>query len=160
MRQLTRHLLRGQARRYARHRSAGKRSTKEEHLPEERRHLRKRNRADWEEHAARIGPAVLAWVQEAFDSDDVLYNLRVVANTVRMLDEHPKERANNACRRASFYGNYSYRGVQSILRKGLDYEPLPELLAAEDHGAINNPRFKRAIWELMELPLEENHEPN
>lgn len=133
----------------------GKRSTVEEHLPPERRNHRHRNRAYWEERALAIGQDVATWVAEAFDSDDVLYKLRIVQNTVVHLETHPKERANNACRRASYFGNYTYGGVKDILKKALDMKPLP--VVDEQQGPIKKPRYARDIAELYqrELPLSE-----
>jgi hypothetical protein len=134
----------------------GKRSTQEEHLPEERRNHRQRNRAYWEERALAIGQHVANWVAECFDSDDVLYKLRPVQNTVIHLEGHPKERANNACRRASFFGNYTYGGVKDILKKALDMQPLP--VVVDEHGVHEQrPRYARDIAELYqrELPLPE-----
>lgn len=131
----------------------GKRSTQEEHLPPERRNHRQRNRGYWEERALAIGESVAAWVSEAFDNDDVLYQLRLVQNVVLHLEGHPKERANNACRRASHFGCYTYGGVKEILKKALDMEPLP----VDDGAAISiqKPRYARNIAELYgQLPLE------
>lgn len=135
----------------------GKRSTKEEHLPEERRNHRHRNRAYWEERALKIGQEVANWVAETFDSDDVLYKLRVVQNVVLHLEEHPKERANNAARRASTFGNYTYGGVKDILKKALDMQPLP--VVDGEQQPTKKPRFARDIAELYqrELPLSEMH---
>lgn len=131
----------------------GKRSTKEEHLPPERRNHRHRNRAYWEERALAIGQDVATWVAEAFDSDDVLLQMRLVQNVVLHLEGHPKERANNACLRASYFGNYTYGGVKDILKKALDMTPLP--VVDDKHGTLPKPRYARDIAELYqrELPL-------
>lgn len=134
----------------------GKRSTAEEHLPEERRQHRQRNRAYWEERAMVIGEHVATWAAEAFDSDDVLYKMRIVQNVVITLEKYPKERANNACRRASYFGNYTYGGVKDILKKALDMQPLP--VVYDEHGVHQNkPRYAREIADLYqrELPLPE-----
>ena len=133
----------------------GKRSTKEEHLPEERRNHRHRNRAYWEERALAIGHEAATWAAEAFDSDDVLYKIRIVQNVVIHLEGHPKDRANNACRRASYFGNYTYGGVKDILKKALDMQPLP--VVDGEQGPIKKPRYARDIAELYqrELPLSE-----
>lgn len=131
----------------------GKRSTNEDHLPPERRNHRQRNRGYWEDRARSIGAAVAAWVAEAFDHDDVLYQLRLIQNVVLHLEGHPKERANNACRRASYFGCYTYGGVKEILRKALDMEPLPAVETT--NGPLPQPRYARNIAELYgQLPLE------
>lgn len=104
---------------------AGHRSTRDEHLPEGRAELRHRSRSYWEDKASRIGDDVLSYVREVFDADDVLLNLRTVQSIVGLLEEYPAERANAACRRASYYGVLKYAGVKNILLEGLDLEPLP-----------------------------------
>lgn len=137
----------------------GKRSTLDEHLPPERRDLRRRDRAYWEGRAAAIGEDVHAFVRDIFDSDDVLYQLRVVQNVVRICEAHPKERANNACKRAAFFGNYTYGGLKNIFARALDLEPLPVVVTCDDKGALEKPRYARTREELQ-LLLEVNHEPN
>lgn len=102
------------------------RSTNEAHLPEGRVDYRERTREHWEARARRLGEQVGEFVNELFDHDDVLYAIRPVQAVVSLLEKHPRERANAACRRARYFGNYSYPAVRDILRKGLDLEPLPD----------------------------------
>ena len=104
----------------------GQRSTVETHLPEHRRDLRHRSRTYWEAKARAIGEEVEALVTAIFDSDDVLYQLRKVQAVVTHLEGFPRERARAAARRALHFGCLDYRDINSILRKGLDLEPLPE----------------------------------
>lgn len=104
----------------------GKRSTVETHLPEHRRDLRHRSREYWIAKARVIGEDVERLATAIFDSDDVLYQLRKVQAVVTHLETFPHERARAAARRALFFGCLEYRGIKSILRKGLDLEPLPE----------------------------------
>ncbi len=61
-------------------------------------------------------------------------------------------RAQAACRRAQYYGNYTYRGVRDILRKGLDREPLP-MVVVPGNNPNDRPRYARTISELLQLPL-------
>ncbi len=134
----------------------GQRSTKDEHLPVERRELRHRSRSYWVERAAAMGPEVERFIEEVFDSDDVVYQLRVAQQIVRLLEGYPVDRARAACRRARFYGNYSYGGLKNILVRALDLEPLPSVVL--DHAAEPGarPRFARDVQELLQLPLEKN----
>ena len=125
----------------------GKRSTIESHLPEHRRELRHRSFAYWQERAARIGPQTAGLVDEIFESDDVLSQLRKVQSIVTHLDGFPNERAEAASRRARFYGTYSYQGIKSILAKALDLEPLPEVPVRPEPGAP--PRFARNVDEIL-----------
>jgi transposase len=120
----------------------GYRSTDDGHLPAERAHLRHRNRRYWEERADRLAEEVGRFVRELFDSDDVLSQLRQVQAVVSHLEKFPAERAQGACRRASFYGSHSYQAVKNILTKALDLEPLPTSKAVATAWA-DPPRFAR-----------------
>lgn len=108
-----------------RRRGEGARQTDEAHLPPERAALRHRSREHWEERADRMGEAVGRYIREIFDADDVLSQLRKVQAIVTHLETFPPERAQRACQRASFYGAMSYQAIKTILRQGLDMEPLP-----------------------------------
>jgi hypothetical protein len=109
-------------------RGPGRRSTHEEHLPEHRRDARHRSREYWEQRADEIGPEVHKLVGEVFDSDDVLLQLRTVQAIVGYLEGFPVERARAACVRASLYGVTSYGGIEQILVRALDREPLPNVV--------------------------------
>ena len=75
-----------------------------------------------------------------FDSDDVLSQLRRVQAIITHLEPFPAERAQAACRRAEHYASYSYGALKTILRRGLDLEPLPEEPASP---SLPLPRFAR-----------------
>jgi hypothetical protein len=104
----------------------GTRQTVDEHRPEHRRDLRHRSRSYWIERAEALGPEVARLATEIFDADDVLLQLRRVQAVVRHLETFPRERARKAAARALRYGCLGYGAIKSILRKGLDLEPLPE----------------------------------
>lgn len=137
-------------------RGAEQRSTCDEHLPEHRGLLRHRSRAWWEERAARIGPETAQYVKEIFDSDDVLSQLRPVQAIVTHLERHPNERAENASRRARFFGSYDYRALKNILVRGLDLEPLPATAVAEPSSPQESFRFARSAAELLNQWKPEN----
>mgnify|MGYP003884533827 CR=1 FL=1 len=124
-------------------RGKGPRSTVETDLPEHRRELRHRSRDYWLRRARTIDERVEAYVQEVFDSDDVLSQLRVVQAIVTLLENYTVDRAIAACDRAHYFGNHTYRGVRDILRKGLDMQPLPMTLFAPANQPTR-PRFSRA----------------
>ena len=123
-------------------RSPGLRSTIEAHLPEHRRELRHRDRSHWISRARARGDTVGDFIVEVFGSEDVLSKLRAVQSIVTLLEKHPAERAIAACERARHFGNHTYVGVRDILRRGLDYEPLPSSMFTEPTGP--RPRFTRA----------------
>jgi hypothetical protein len=146
----------------ARHerRGASWRSTLDEHLPEERASLRHRRRDFWEERAAKIGDDVAAFVRGVFDSDDVLSQLRKVQAIVTHLEKFPPERAQAACKRASFYGATSYQAVRDILRRGLDLEPLPTSAAPPTTWSPRFARDTRALALSRIVPDGGNHGPH
>jgi len=124
-----------------------RRSTIESHLPEYRRDYRHRRREYWEERAAGLGPEVLKFVQAVFDSDDVLYQLRAVQNTVKHLEGFPKDRARKACMRASAFGGFNYQTIKNILKRGLDMQPIPASTVSTP--PLLNPKFARSPSELV-----------
>jgi hypothetical protein len=134
-------------------------STRDEHLPPERSAHRHRERAYWEERAGKLGDEVATYVREVFDSDEVLHQLNKVQSIVCHLEKFPVARAAAACRRASYFGSYSYGAIKTILTKALDMRPLPQAALANGHG-VERPRFARSVQELLDLPLEKTHAPN
>jgi len=146
----------------ARHDRRGQelRSTLDQHLPEERAALRHRRRDYWEERAARIGADVAMFVRALFDADDVLSQLRKVQAVVTHLEKFPPERAQAACRRATFFGATSYQAVRDILRRGLDLESLPSTAPAPSTWSPRFARDTRALALNRVIPNGENHGPH
>lgn len=147
--------------RVATHRRAapGQRRTVEEHLPEHRAPYRHRQRSYWEEKADALSSEVGKYIREVFNSDDVLSQLRTVISMVTMLEKYPTERAERACARAQFYGNYRYGGLKDILRRGLDFEPLPPVTVCS-YGGLTQAVYARQAADflqpshLLEVPHE------
>jgi transposase len=133
-------------------RNPSPRSTQDAHLPEHRRDLRERSWEYWVKRAAKMGDEVESYIIEVFCSDDVLSQLRTVQAIVTHLERYPPERAQAACRRAHFYGNYNYNSIKNILIQALDREQLPSktVLNNEDEP----PTFARNISEMLSEPLE------
>lgn len=132
----------------------------DQYLPPQRAALRHRSRSFWTEKADRLGKEVGEFVREIFESEDVLSQLRNVQAVVTHLEKFPPERRRRACERASYYGNLTYRGIRDILRKGLDSEPLPQMLPLVfDHtrAATNRPRYARTMAELMAVRKEDKN---
>jgi hypothetical protein len=55
--------------------------------------------------------------------------------------------------RARHYGNLTYQAVRDILRRGLDFEPLPNTQTSTWSTA---PRFARDVRELVASRLDQN----
>jgi transposase len=122
-------------------RGPGVRSTIESHLPEHRADLRHRSRSFWEQRADKMGDEVGRYVRAIFDADDVLSQLRTVQAVVTHLETFPVERARAACRRAERFGSYGYGALKTILRRGLDLEPLAD--NPPPQPSLPAPRFAR-----------------
>jgi hypothetical protein len=133
----------------------GKRSTVEAHLPEHRGDIRHRSREHWIRRASSIGVDVVKLAEAIFDSDDVLYQLRKVQSVVRHLETFPRERAMGAARRALFFGSLQYRDIKSILKKGLDLEPLLE--EQPERAWSQGSRFARKPTETLFAIQEKTH---
>ena len=131
-----------------------RRSTLTSHLPEGRVDLMHRSQVYWEDRAQLLGPDVAAFIQDVFDSDEVLHKLRDVQAIVTHLEKFPPHRVQGAVRRAQFFGLYKYSGIRRILQDALDLEPLPALVVPQ-HGALTQPRFARNVEELLAKHLEE-----
>lgn len=140
-------------------RGPNKRTTVEEHLPDGRREFRHRTRSYWLDKAEALGPEVRAFIEEIFDSDDVLYQLRTVQAVMGLLASYPPHRICATASRASFYGITSYAGVKRILVNALDLEPLPTAVEPA-HGRLAQPRFARNVGELFELSAGGSDEPH
>jgi transposase len=124
------------------------RSTRDEHLPDERAPWRHRSRDYWQERAEHIAPEVGAYVRALFEADDVLSMLRAVQAVVTHLEKFPRERAVAACLRAQHFGALSYGAIKTILRQGLDLEPL-STAPTTPTPQLSSPRFARSMGELL-----------
>lgn len=110
-------------RRVAAHEDRGRRrTTLEEHLPEDRRELPHRGRVFWEVRAARIGRAAFVLVCAVFDRDPALSQLRQAQAIVRLLERHPRERAEAASRLVLRGGDPGYAQIKHVLATALDIQ--------------------------------------
>jgi transposase len=122
------------------------RSTEDAHLPAERVGHRHRGRDFWIRRAAALGDEVGLLVGEIFSLADAVSPLRTVQGIVMLFEKHPRDRANNTARRARHFGIRTYKGIAEILRKALDFDPLPPDLPL---ALPPNPRFARDVAELL-----------
>jgi transposase len=132
------------------------RSTDDTHLPADRVGHRHRGHDFWTRRAAALGDEVGLLVGEIFALADAVNPLRTVQGIVMLLEKHPRDRANNVAKRARYYGIRNYKGIAEMLRKALDFEPLPQDLPLE---LPNNPRFARSVEELL-ATKKETHDWN
>jgi transposase len=144
-------------------RAPGGRSTLEGHLPDGRADLRFRSKDYWDERAAAIGPETARLVGAIFAADDVLLPLRKVQAAVTHLEGFPRDRAENAARRAYTFGVHDYRGLKDILKRALDLQPLSPDATRSGTPSVqlpSSPRFVRPIAEMVAGRSESHHELN
>jgi hypothetical protein len=99
------------------------------HLPSTHRFV-----ADWRPEkfltwAASIDKDVEAYIQGIFDRKpypEIAY--RSCSGILSLAKKKGKNRLINACRRGLYYQNFGYKVILEILQKGLDKEPLEEVL--------------------------------
>ena len=123
----------------------GRRSTKDEHLPEHRRDYRHRDAAYWRERAERLGPAARALIDAVLDHDPARSRVDVACSSVRLLESLPAERASTVAQHALRFGNVHYRELKRIVGEGLDGAPCDAGLAASlsSWGEVS-PTFARS----------------
>ena len=104
----------------------GRHSTVKEHMPQSHRHY-----ADWTpdriiDWAAKTGEATKALIEKVIAARaHPQQGYRTCLGILRLGDAHGKERLEAAAIRALAIGATSYRSLASILKKGLDKQPLP-----------------------------------
>ena len=132
------------ARRVATHRrddTPGRHSTDPAHMP-----VSHRRHAEWSPSrilawAARTGPATAGLadaIMQARPHPEQGY--RSCLGLIRLADRYNPERVEAACARALAVRALSYRSVESILRHGLDRQPLPTAAPTPTHPAHPNLR--------------------
>jgi hypothetical protein len=86
-----------------------------------------------------LGEVVDDYIRRVWGTDQTLSRLRLVQAMVLQLEQVAPSRAQAACSRAGYYGNYTLRGLKDILRLGLDQLPLPE----QESVPVTSYRFAR-----------------
>jgi transposase len=132
------------SRRVASHRRSharGRHTTDAAHMPDShRRH------AEWTPSrivawARKTGPATAELAEAILAArPHPEQGYRACLGIIRLADRYGAERVEAACRRALAVRAHSYRSVESILRHGLDAQPLPERGPARTHPRHANLR--------------------
>lgn len=110
---------------YIRDRGAYRYTTEREHLPSTHRFVSEWSPEYFTSWAASIGEPTRQLIGKILEYK--LHPEQAYKACVGVLSFAAKvgaERLNNACQRALFYENYSYRAIKAILTKGLDSQPL------------------------------------
>jgi transposase len=145
------------SRRVASHRRSGRRgghTTVHEHMPQAHR-----EHAEWTPErlvrwAATSGEAVAVVVHEILARRPLpQHGFRSCLGVMRLGERYGGDRLEAACRRATATGACSYKSVESILKSGLDRQPLPGNDSAPP--PIRHDNIRGACYYAPELPLGE-----
>ncbi|MBN1461469.1 MAG: IS21 family transposase [Armatimonadetes bacterium] len=105
----------------------GQHTTLPEHMPEAHRRY-----AEWSPSrvlswAAKVGPATACLAERIMETrQHPQQGYRACLGLIRLAKVHGNDRMEAASTRALAFGAYSYRSVESILKRGMDRQPLPE----------------------------------
>jgi len=104
--------------------------------------------ADFEAWATEVGPHTLALVRAILiERRHPEHGLRSCRGLKTLVRRYAPDRIEAACERALVVGARSYTNVESILRHGLDRQPLPEISPSSepppplDHENIRGPDY-------------------
>ena len=112
---------------YKRDDTPGRYSTHPEHMPKFHRQYGDWNPEQFFKWANKIGDLTVELVTRIFSSQlHPEKGYRSCKGLMQLESRYGKERMEAACKRALFYGYYSYKGVKNILEAGLDKVELEE----------------------------------
>ncbi len=130
---------------HVRSQARGGATTDSAHMPAVHRKYREESVADLTAWAERIGPCTLALVRAILDERrHPEHGFRSCRGLRSLGKRYSPERVEAACARALVGGARSYLSVESILRHGLDREPLapPQPLASEPGPALEHENIR------------------
>jgi transposase len=96
-------------------------STQPEHMPPHHRFIAEWSPERFLSWAAKFGPQTERLIAEVLKKPTVVeQSFRTCMGILKLADRYEAPRLEAACRRALAYGIYQYRGIRTILEKGLD----------------------------------------
>lgn len=108
-------------------------TTLAEHMPASHRKYREESIADYLEWATLVGPCTRTLVQTILDErPHPEHGFRSCRGLKHLAKHYTHERIEAACERALIAGARSYLNVESILKCGLDRQPLPSVASEGD----------------------------
>ena len=131
---------------HRRDRTPGGYSTQREHMPSQHRMYAEWSPQQFLNWATKIGPQTRVLIATVLDSREVAeQTFRSCLGILKLTERYDNSRLEAAAGRALIYGVTTYRGVRSILEKGLDrmnpQKTTPFLLP--DHGNIRGGEYYR-----------------
>ncbi len=91
-----------------------------------------------------IGIFTKSWIEKTLElSLHLKEKSKRCLGVIRLKKIYPKERLENACKRALHFENFSYKSIKTILEKELDFEPLTEESSEvnQEHENIRGPNY-------------------
>jgi transposase len=122
----------------------GRRSTREEHLPEHRRDYRHRDAAYWRDRAGQLGTEVRAYIDSVLDYDPVKSRVDIACACLRLLESVSPERAERVARHALSFGNVHYGELKRIVEQRLDQRDLADAPPVSEVWGDRQPVFARS----------------
>lgn len=101
----------------------GRRQTNMNHYPENEDNYMKNDTNYCLKQAQIIGKNTYTVIKELLYGGPIR-NLRCAQNIIRMVKKYSHTRVEEACKRAVFFGNYSYASIKNILEKEIDKQGL------------------------------------
>jgi len=103
----------------------GRHTTVTAHMPERHRHHAQFSPERLQRWAARMGPETAALITQVLsERPHPEQGYRACLGILRLAKSYGDERLNAACTRALILGTHRYKSIESILKKGLDRQPL------------------------------------
>ncbi len=127
---------------HKRDRRESKYTTIKEHLPSTHQFVAEWNPGKFINWAESYGKEVREYIKAVLNNNQhVEQNYKSCIGILGLGKKYGSQRLSDACRRGSYYSNYSYRVIRNILEKGLDTLP-PEPLKETNIPEHNNIRGK------------------
>lgn len=130
---------------HKRDRRIGGYTTIKEHMPPNHRFMDNLNPERLERWGRNIGESVGLMIQKVLETKDhPEQGYKVSLGILSLEKKYDKERLEKACRRALYYGIYSYKSIKSILENNLDsnLEEEPELFSRlPEHENIRGSQY-------------------
>jgi len=103
------------------------------HMPTSHRKYAEESDASFEQWATEVGPYTLALVRAILiERPHPEHGLRSCRGLKTLVRRYTHDRIEAACERALLAGARSYRNVESILKNGLDQQPLTEVVQCDE----------------------------
>jgi len=123
----------------------GRHTTVTEHMPEQHRRHAQFSPERMQRWAANIGIETATLITQILsERPHPEQDYRTCLGILRLAKSYSDERLNAACARALILGTHRYKSIASILKKGLDQQPLAATTEPQlptDHGNLRGPGY-------------------